>query len=77
MDQLNNISLEFTGNRNSGAQKFNIILNRNAGDKSNQSIKKKKDWYLDYFKNAAKVFQLRKRALDLAMEKVDKIIYAK
>jgi hypothetical protein len=56
---------------------MNSLIARNSGDAHIISIKKKKDWYYDYFKNAKKVFRLKQNAVDLAMDKVDKIINAK
>lgn len=59
LDELNNIYTEFTGGKHSGAQKINAAIARSAADQHIISLKKKKDWYTDFFRNAKKALCLK------------------
>ena len=56
---------------------MNALSARTSGESHINSLKKKKDWYRDYFNQMKRVFKLKQNAVDLAMDKVDKILMAK
>lgn len=77
LDQLNSLVTEFRGNKYSGASKMNAVAARTSGESQINSMKKKKDWYRDYFNNLKKVFRLKQNAIDQCMDKVDKMLTAR
>ena len=56
---------------------MNAVAARTSVESQINSMKKKKDWYRDYFNNMKKVFRLKQNAIDQCMDKVDKMLTAR
>jgi hypothetical protein len=55
---------------------MNKIAQRSSGESHINTMKKKKDWFRQYFDKMKQIFRLKQNAANLAMEKVDRIIHA-
>ena len=57
---MNSLVTEFRGgNKYSGATKMNAVSARTQGETYINTMKKKKDWFHDYFKNMKRHFKLK------------------